>query len=429
VLVIIRAQSMRASVPVCLGHKRSESRVADADGSIRADPAWDQWRVKLIICERIHPPYWRSLFWPSSRVPVRPNARERLNEDAKRRTEARRRSKQVRPLTKSPTKPPKPARRRPASLMRAHGRLVRAGRHKSGRTGRRDKLARPQIAANEQMLLKCGGQGRNRTADASLFRATYRYSEEVVESADMVDVQRLIGLTFWDHLGWNGPFQGPRCSRIVRAKKRLRRQPCRHRRCSGLMPANILRTTGPGQFAVSIDVFNGYIMRVCGESTRAKMVVVERIKMTEYSEAEGGSPLPSGSRARPRSCFAAARGGGHRCSGTPHPPGSAALHARAAGSRFWRLMPARMIVVAGPPGSGKSSIFSVSSFGVPYFYADDRAAELNGGSYTAFPDRCWSPSPGEQLSRLRPPLRSNVTFEQAARAKAAGFKTEMRCLV
>ena len=41
----------------------------------------------------------------------------------------------------------------------------------------------------------------------------------------------------------------------------------------------------------------------------------------------------------------------------------------------------RMIVVAGPPGSGKSSAFPVSAFGVAFFNADDRAAELNGGSY------------------------------------------------
>ena len=40
-----------------------------------------------------------------------------------------------------------------------------------------------------------------------------------------------------------------------------------------------------------------------------------------------------------------------------------------------------MVVVAGPPGSGKSSIFLVASFSIPYFNADDRAAELNGGSY------------------------------------------------
>ena len=44
-----------------------------------------------------------------------------------------------------------------------------------------------------------------------------------------------------------------------------------------------------------------------------------------------------------------------------------------------------IIVVAGPPGSGKSSIFPVSKFGTPYLNADDRAAELNGGSYLAIP--------------------------------------------
>ena len=41
----------------------------------------------------------------------------------------------------------------------------------------------------------------------------------------------------------------------------------------------------------------------------------------------------------------------------------------------------KMIVIAGPPGSGKSSIFPVSGFGVAYFNADDRAAKQNGGSY------------------------------------------------
>jgi predicted ABC-type ATPase len=46
----------------------------------------------------------------------------------------------------------------------------------------------------------------------------------------------------------------------------------------------------------------------------------------------------------------------------------------------------RMIVVAGPPGSGKSSAFPVSTFGVAYFNADDRAAELNGGSYFGIPN-------------------------------------------
>ena len=44
-------------------------------------------------------------------------------------------------------------------------------------------------------------------------------------------------------------------------------------------------------------------------------------------------------------------------------------------------MQPRMIVVAGPPGSGKSSVFPVSGFQTKHFNADDRAAELNGGSY------------------------------------------------
>jgi len=45
----------------------------------------------------------------------------------------------------------------------------------------------------------------------------------------------------------------------------------------------------------------------------------------------------------------------------------------------------RMIVVAGPPGSGKSSLYPLSSFGCACFNADDRTAELSGGSYIAIP--------------------------------------------
>jgi hypothetical protein len=40
-----------------------------------------------------------------------------------------------------------------------------------------------------------------------------------------------------------------------------------------------------------------------------------------------------------------------------------------------------MTVVVGPPGSGKSSRFPLSSFNVDWFNADDRAAELNLGSF------------------------------------------------
>jgi hypothetical protein len=44
-----------------------------------------------------------------------------------------------------------------------------------------------------------------------------------------------------------------------------------------------------------------------------------------------------------------------------------------------------MIVVAGPPGSGKSTAFPVSGFDFDSFNADDRAAELNGGLYRGIP--------------------------------------------
>ena len=44
-----------------------------------------------------------------------------------------------------------------------------------------------------------------------------------------------------------------------------------------------------------------------------------------------------------------------------------------------------MIIVAAPPGSGKSTIFPVSQFCVDRFNADDRAAELNNSAYVGVP--------------------------------------------
>ena len=43
-----------------------------------------------------------------------------------------------------------------------------------------------------------------------------------------------------------------------------------------------------------------------------------------------------------------------------------------------------MIVVAGPPGSGKTSSFPVTAFGVDGFNIDDRCAQILG-SYRAIP--------------------------------------------
>jgi predicted ABC-type ATPase len=99
-----------------------------------------------------------------------------------------------------------------------------------------------------------------------------------------------------------------------------------------------------------------------------------------------------------------------------------------------------MIVVAGPPGSGKSTLYPVSSFGVPYFNADDRAAELNGGSYVnisseirklvnrEFEAFVLGSIETRNSFAIETTLRSEITFEQARRAKQAGFVLEMRYL-
>jgi predicted ABC-type ATPase len=99
-----------------------------------------------------------------------------------------------------------------------------------------------------------------------------------------------------------------------------------------------------------------------------------------------------------------------------------------------------MIVVAGPPGSGKSTLYPVSSFGVSYFNADDRAAELNGGSYFSISNEIRKIVDSEFEAfvlgsidkrtsfAIETTLRSEVTFEQARIAKQAGFVIEMRYL-
>jgi predicted ABC-type ATPase len=98
----------------------------------------------------------------------------------------------------------------------------------------------------------------------------------------------------------------------------------------------------------------------------------------------------------------------------------------------------RMVVVAGPPGSGKSTLYPVSSFGIAFFNADDRAAELNGGSYLGITNEIRKAVNPEfetfvrnRIERvesfaIETTLRSDVTFEQARLARAAGFSVEMR---
>ncbi len=40
-----------------------------------------------------------------------------------------------------------------------------------------------------------------------------------------------------------------------------------------------------------------------------------------------------------------------------------------------------MVIIAGPPGSGKSTAFPVAATGLVFFNADDHAAALNGALF------------------------------------------------
>ena len=96
-----------------------------------------------------------------------------------------------------------------------------------------------------------------------------------------------------------------------------------------------------------------------------------------------------------------------------------------------------MIVVAGPPGSGKTSGLPATSFGVDSFNADDRAAQLNQGSYHKISRniRAKANLEFEQWIRqhidkkksfaLETTLRSQITFEQSHWAHSEGFWTSM----
>ena len=96
-----------------------------------------------------------------------------------------------------------------------------------------------------------------------------------------------------------------------------------------------------------------------------------------------------------------------------------------------------MVIIAGPPGAGKSSVFSLSDFADNVFNADDRAAELNG-SYQSIPlhvrkivNREFERFVHSNITAgtsfaLETTLRSTVTFDQAKLAKEKGFRVFMR---
>ena len=98
----------------------------------------------------------------------------------------------------------------------------------------------------------------------------------------------------------------------------------------------------------------------------------------------------------------------------------------------------RMFVIAGPPGAGKSSVFSLGNFAERTFNADDRAAELNSGSYQDIPlaIRATVNREFEEFVHanirsgnsfaLETTLRSSITFDQAKLAYENGFRVVMR---
>jgi predicted ABC-type ATPase len=97
----------------------------------------------------------------------------------------------------------------------------------------------------------------------------------------------------------------------------------------------------------------------------------------------------------------------------------------------------RMIVVAGPPGSGKTRYFPVSAFGYNWFNIDDRCAQILG-SYRAIPRDVRSAVAAEcerfVLDHIRrvesfaveTTLRTTAAIEQAELARNTGFTTQMR---
>ncbi len=95
-----------------------------------------------------------------------------------------------------------------------------------------------------------------------------------------------------------------------------------------------------------------------------------------------------------------------------------------------------MIVVAGPPGSGKTRYFPVTAFCIDAFNIDDRCAQILG-SYRAIPrevrravarecERFVIDHIGRQQSfAVETTLRTTAAMDQAELARKAGFATEM----
>jgi len=98
-----------------------------------------------------------------------------------------------------------------------------------------------------------------------------------------------------------------------------------------------------------------------------------------------------------------------------------------------------MIVVAGPPGSGKTTYFPVTAFGVDAFNIDDRCAQILG-SYRAIShevrravakecEAFVSDHVARSLSfAVETTMRTTASIEQASAARKRGFATHLRFL-
>ena len=100
--------------------------------------------------------------------------------------------------------------------------------------------------------------------------------------------------------------------------------------------------------------------------------------------------------------------------------------------------PARpvMIVIAGPPGSGKSTFFPIGALGVDAFSIDDRCAQIVG-SYRAIPTAVRKAVSqecerfvAEHIDRgasfaVETTMRTLVSARQAEHARARGFRTSL----
>lgn len=96
-----------------------------------------------------------------------------------------------------------------------------------------------------------------------------------------------------------------------------------------------------------------------------------------------------------------------------------------------------MDLIAGPQGSGKSSFFPVADRGYDHFNIDDHRRKLNGGSSQDIPDdlRRRALKDYEQFIEthiergvsfsIEVTLAKDITFEQACRARDAGFRIQL----